>query len=631
MIFQKTKRLKNGAYKMASETILGKGVFNTEICLGKIVQTEQLVAIKKINKPWMIERIPDMVKNLINEINALAKCLQYENPFIIKQMDFFESHDNLYIVTEYCQEKQVIEYDKDSMITLSQKLNRKKEEHIKLGQSWNFEINLFDENVVLSIGFQIALALLSLANSKIVHGDVTLENILLSRDTIRLSGFGQARIAPKFPYAPEFTSAIAKKNKGPEYQNGPRTPKLDIWALGCILYELLFGRHFLCDTKEENYLQKIHDEVHIPKKNFISPSTENQLKSLLKVNYIARPDALEVICHPAFDFCRQKYTSLLHPKMHLQCQQQFQIRTIKALPNLKEHIRILKQGVYSHSYNALGEGRFGTVYPGKIEATGVKIAVKAIPMKKIRKFGIEGEIHIAYEKLMSALLQKNPYVITFVDYHSTDTNYYIITELCQDGNLQQFMAEKHHQSYIKVSEALEIMFQLFLGCSSLHQKNIVHRDIRPGNIFRSGDIFKIGDFGCSKIVPDKFSTNLFVGTLCNIAPELFDDQKVKNQKIDVWSLACVFHELLFGFNFWQRNDTYQIQQAIMNTPFTCKEISKGGEAIESDIRNLLTQMFSKDMFDRPDIRFILKNEIFDFCRGRYAGVMDTELQYKFFE
>lgn len=141
-----------------------------------------------------------------------------------------------------------------------------------------------------------------------------------------------------------------------------------------------------------------------------------------------------------------------------------------------------------------------------------------------------------------------------------------------------------------------IMLQICLGLRHCHEQYIIHRDLKPQNIlvqFKSyGLTIKIADFGLAieQIIPKKLSFN--VVSLWYRAPEIIL-QKDYNDKIDVWSLGCIFYELVTNKVLFAGTEETQLS-VILNTLYKIKikdgfikKMLKINPSIRSNVENLL--------------------------------------------
>jgi len=91
---------------------------------------------------------------------------------------------------------------------------------------------------------------------------------------------------------------------------------------------------------------------------------------------------------------------------------------------------------------------------------------------------------------------KHPGVVKFIDHFEDEKNVYIILELCTDGNLNEYFKE---QKTLKEHEVRSYLRQMISALKYCHDKNIIHRDLKLGNLLITNNrkTVKLGDFGLS--------------------------------------------------------------------------------------------------------------------------------------
>ena len=192
----------------------------------------------------------------------------------------------------------------------------------------------------------------------------------------------------------------------------------------------------------------------------------------------------------------------------------------------------------------LGRGSFGTVYLVKHKDLTRYFAMKVI--KKSSSKNNEEE-----EDLMNEIeiLRKldHPNILKITDFYSLKTEYNIITEYCQEGEL--FDEIKANAPFSEVMAAW-YMNQILSAVCYCHSMNILHRDLKPENILivkrqKNGyHPIKIIDFGTAKVFKKEKNEHLLIGSAYYIAPEVLS--RNYTELCDLWSCGVIMYILLTG-------------------------------------------------------------------------------------
>ena len=108
---------------------------------------------------------------------------------------------------------------------------------------------------------------------------------------------------------------------------------------------------------------------------------------------------------------------------------------------------------------------------------------------------IKGEVHknlLASEIEVLKTLKNSENIIEVYDIYNTKNNTYIITELCDGGDLSKMISSRRTFSEV---DAIPLMNQIINGYNNIHSRGIIHRDLKPANIFLRSSEVKIADFG----------------------------------------------------------------------------------------------------------------------------------------
>jgi len=245
----------------------------------------------------------------------------------------------------------------------------------------------------------------------------------------------------------------------------------------------------------------------------------------------------------------------------------------------------------------LGKGGFAKCYelrnPGTGEVLAGKIVPKTMLVKTQQKEKMTQEIKIHKSV-------KHPNIVKLFSYFEDSNFVYVVLELCRKKSLMEL--HKRRQA-ITEPETRYFMKQILLGCQYLHENQIIHRDLKLGNIFLNDDLeIKLGDFGLATMVEyDGEKKRTLCGTPNYIAPEVLG-KKGHSYEVDVWSLGCILYTLLVGkppFETQSLKDTYsRIKRNEYHVP------SKIGPLA----RNLITKLLQHDPTKRPPVVQILQDD-----------------------
>lgn len=200
----------------------------------------------------------------------------------------------------------------------------------------------------------------------------------------------------------------------------------------------------------------------------------------------------------------------------------------------------------------IGAGSFGKVYLGMDASSGTLMAVKQVELPKSsgpneqRKRSMLDALDREIE-LLKTLQHEN--IVQYLDSSADDEHLNIFLEYVPGGSVAALLREYGSFEEILVKK---FVTQILQGLNYLHERDIVHRDIKGANILvdNKGGV-KISDFGISKKVQDNLFNNgrgpriSLQGSVFWMAPEVVK-QSAHTIKADVWSLGCLIVEMLTG-------------------------------------------------------------------------------------
>ena len=252
--------------------------------------------------------------------------------------------------------------------------------------------------------------------------------------------------------------------------------------------------------------------------------------------------------------------------------------------------------------NKLGEGSFSSVWKVVRISDGKEYAMKKV---KINSLSDKEKENALNEVRILASIQ-SPYIIGYKEAFFDDDSMTlcIVMEFAANGDISnQIQQHTKNQTNFPEKEIWKIFIQLLKALNTLHDKKIVHRDIKSANIFLSADgTAKMGDLNVSKVAKGNLVYTQ-AGTPYYASPEVWRDEPY-DAKCDIWSLGCVIYEMAALKPPFRANDL----------PGLYKKIQKGSfDRIPSqyslDLLNIITLCLQTSATQRPSCEELLNNPI----------------------
>lgn len=264
--------------------------------------------------------------------------------------------------------------------------------------------------------------------------------------------------------------------------------------------------------------------------------------------------------------------------------------------SLKAFVKSFPATINEYTFTeVLGWGSFAVVVKAHHSGYNCDFAAKIIPEK-------ETVDHKSEMRILQSLCHPN--IIKIYDSFTALKNlFFIILQYCKNGTLKKYIKP---QIGLASNLLIPYMKQILEALQYLHQKRIVHRDIKTANIFIDNyGRPLLGDFGLSFIVKDEgVKCSEYNGALLYRAPEIILKQPHDPFKSDIWSLGVVFYIMAVGNEPWSLFNPEAMKNSIINAQYTFPE------TINPEIANIIRSMLVMNPAERADLTDILNRPIF---------------------
>ncbi|XP_030915847.1 serine/threonine-protein kinase Nek1 isoform X11 [Geospiza fortis] len=261
----------------------------------------------------------------------------------------------------------------------------------------------------------------------------------------------------------------------------------------------------------------------------------------------------------------------------------------------------------------IGEGSFGKAILVKAKENGQQYVIKEINISKMsNKEREESRREVAVLANM-----KHPNIVLYRESFEENGCLYIVMDYCEGGDL---FKKINAQKGILFSEdqILDWFVQICLALKHIHDRKILHRDIKSQNIFLTKDgTIQLGDFGIARVLNSTAElARTCIGTPYYLSPEICQN-KPYNNKSDIWALGCVLYEMCTLKHAFEAGNMKNLVLKIISGPFPPVSMH-----YSYDLRNLLSQLFKRNPRNRPSVNSILEK---NFIAKRVEKFLTPEL------
>uniref|UniRef100_A0A8D2LRC7 non-specific serine/threonine protein kinase n=1 Tax=Varanus komodoensis TaxID=61221 RepID=A0A8D2LRC7_VARKO len=251
----------------------------------------------------------------------------------------------------------------------------------------------------------------------------------------------------------------------------------------------------------------------------------------------------------------------------------------------------------------IGEGSFGKAILVKAKENGKPYVIKEINISKMsNKEREESRREVAVLANM-----KHPNIVLYKESFEESGCLYIVMDYCEGGDLfKKINAQKG--VLFSEDQIMDWFIQICLALKHVHDRKILHRDIKSQNIFLTKDgTIQLGDFGIARVLNSTVElARTCIGTPYYLSPEICEN-KPYNNKSDIWALGCVLYEMCTLKHAFEAGNMKNLVLKIISGSFPPVSVHYSHE-----LRCLISQLFKRNPRDRPSVNSILEKPFIAF-------------------
>ncbi|HEY4122885.1 MAG TPA: serine/threonine-protein kinase, partial [Byssovorax sp.] len=262
----------------------------------------------------------------------------------------------------------------------------------------------------------------------------------------------------------------------------------------------------------------------------------------------------------------------------------------------------------------LGEGGMGSVFEAEHVEIGKRVAIKIV--RELRGQESEAGARFAREARAAAAVDSDHIVQVYDVGQDPELGLYMVMELLAGEDLGSLVARTGR---LDATAALAIADQVAAGLEKAHAAGVVHRDMKPDNVFRKARddgsaVVKLVDFGVAKVVREVRSaaaggggaltrSGAVLGSPCYMAPEQALGLPDVDHRVDIYGVGALLYELLTGARAFPEKATYEqtivpiLTSTAPRVSATLKTVSPAIDQLVADLMNPKPELRPQTMRD----------------------------------
>ncbi|KAF4093614.1 hypothetical protein AMELA_G00004080 [Ameiurus melas] len=246
----------------------------------------------------------------------------------------------------------------------------------------------------------------------------------------------------------------------------------------------------------------------------------------------------------------------------------------------------------------VGKGSYGEVNLVQHKSDRKQYVIKKLNLRTSSK----RERRAAEQEAQLLSQLKHPNIVTYREsWEGEDYQLYIVMGFCVGGDLYHRLKQQKGE-LLPERQVVEWFVQIAMALQYLHEKHILHRDLKTQNIFLTKtNIIKVGDLGIARVLENQNDmASTLIGTPYYMSPEIFSN-KPYNYKSDVWALGCCVYEMATLKHAFNAKDMNSLVYRIVEG-----KLPQMPSKYDPQLGELIKRMLCKRPDDRPDVKHILR-------------------------